>query len=664
MSYNLLNSLPQNIANRKRKREDDDEENLICQLENSKVKINRADYSAVKEVIDIMQKLVYGNPRRCVNRSKFSQLKTTKTIIQGISDEEHGYRITKLNLSNYPEVKLPESIFGLDALESLNLSYARNLDTIPPEIERLKNMKMLDLSHAEKIQLLPKEIGNLSNLQKLTIIKRSKITLPKEISNLKCLVELDLWFLDLKNDIIQISEGFENLKELKIAVSSQWHHSSGLQKFIANLNSLERLDIRFIHRAWEFPDMFQNLNNLQELVLHRLEVTALPNSIGSLVNLVTLELDGCNRLQSLPENFDNLVNLKYLELSETKIQELPVTVSALKQLVKLDLSYSSVRIFPDNFVDLINLQELILRGCPISDLPHGFDKLDQLLKLDLSFTRGWINAPTSLHKLTNLKELNIQGLCIQMDLSIPFCVVPPTTLLKLKLSRITDISFFPESLQEIDLVGSSNKDFCESEISLKSLKSLRISHVVDFDSDPYDENYHDMYSEEIDDSSSFDLFCSRLLPRCPNLSKVDFSYNEISDISLESLNALANSKVRSIDLGGNLLTNSPEPTKPNFLSLVKECKLLGYANYHCPPEVQYLMACNRAERKIFLGQPIQNSIWPTILESPCVVFKRETDSVNDYPSYISEHDALFEILRRRLANDIQSWWPTRSSQSK
>jgi Leucine-rich repeat (LRR) protein len=351
-------------------------------------------------------------------------------------------------------------------------------------------------------------------------------------------------------------------------------------------------------------------------------------------------------LQSLPENFDSLVNLKYLKLPRTKIQVLPATVSALKQLIKLDLSYSSVRTFPDNFVNLINLQELILRGCPISDLPHGFDKLDKLLKLDLSFTRGWINAPTSLHKLTNLKELNIQGLCIQMDLSIPFCVVPPTTLLKLKLSRITDISFFPESLQEIDLVGSSNKDFCESEMSLKSLKSLRISHVVDYD------------------SSSFDLFCSRLLPRCPNLSKLDFSYNEISDISLESLNALANSKVRSIDLGGNPLTKSPDPPKPNFLALVKECKLLGYANCHCHPEIHYLMACNRAERKLFLGHRIHNSIWPAIIESPCVVFKRETDSVNHYPSYISEHDALFEILRRRLANDIQSWWPTRSSQSK
>ena len=494
-----------NLRSRKRKFEDDDETTPsnnkdkspdgndkncdICHLENSKIKINRADYAAMKDVMEIM----HNHPRKrkysyeC-NDYRYdheiyglSRLHRTKKIIDGISDEQQGYRITTLNLSHYPNKTLPQSMFDLDALESLNLYNARDLEALPPAVGRLKNLKNLKLDNMFSLKCLPNEICQLSNLQVLTVDKYPQIkSLPKDFVNLQSIVKLSFSIdYESKKDIFSVLARLKNLKELYLLESECKIWKNGLPESIGKCSSLVKLKLHGWDSFCEIPvpDVFHNLTNLRELELCELGLQNIPNSLGSLVNLVKLRLNGCYRFETLPEVLGELVNLEYLDLGKTGFEELPASIATLNKLVKLDLSESQTKTLPESFGNLINLRELSLRRSYITELPESFGNLIKLEKLDLAGTWYWINFPTSFEKLANLLELNLRGMSKKEDRSATFCVILPKNLVKLKLTRITGVSCFPSSLQELDLCGSTIKDICESKMSPSKPENTKFEYI-------------------------------------------------------------------------------------------------------------------------------------------------------------------------------------------
>ena len=68
--------------------------------------------------------------------------------------------------------------------ESLDLAY--NLQSIPPEIGKLKMLQTLYLSY-NKLQSIPPEIGQLKMLQKLSLYNNNLYSIPSEIIQLKIL---------------------------------------------------------------------------------------------------------------------------------------------------------------------------------------------------------------------------------------------------------------------------------------------------------------------------------------------------------------------------------------------------------------------------------------------------------------------------------------------
>ena len=103
---------------------------------------------------------------------------------------EEAKKTGELNLSFCNLVSLPESLFELTNLQTLNLQH--NYFTILPK--RLKELAGLTKLNFELNQLedLPPEIGELTNLKKLNLKNNQLTTLPPEIGLLTNLTELDL----------------------------------------------------------------------------------------------------------------------------------------------------------------------------------------------------------------------------------------------------------------------------------------------------------------------------------------------------------------------------------------------------------------------------------------------------------------------------------------
>jgi len=243
--------------------------------------------------------------------------------------------------------KLPENFDVLIPLDSLNCE-EWDLDSLSPEIGKLKNLKLLNLNQnflkslpeeiwdLQNLQLLnlsnnflkslPKEIGNLSSLQTLYLNANTLNNLPKEIGNLNNLQGLDLFFNELEN----LPEEITKLRSLQ-SINLGGNNLKGLPKEIGNLKQLEYLDISDNYLA-EFPEEILSLQNLQWLNLHHNKLRSLPTEIKNLRNLQSLNLEN-NWLKTLPEEIGNLQNLQSLYLSGNEFISLPI--EALKQLKNL-----------------------------------------------------------------------------------------------------------------------------------------------------------------------------------------------------------------------------------------------------------------------------------------------------------------------------------------
>lgn len=117
-------------------------------------------------------------------------------------------RLTRWKNSQF--TRIPKEIFNLKSLRSLSFRYT-NVEKLPNEIENLKKLEVLTFFEGEKLNHISDKIWQLSNLRKLTITKSNIKELPNTIWNLS-----NLELLNLKdNELQSIPEDLSNLKKLK-----------------------------------------------------------------------------------------------------------------------------------------------------------------------------------------------------------------------------------------------------------------------------------------------------------------------------------------------------------------------------------------------------------------------------------------------------------------
>ncbi|XP_023740046.2 disease resistance protein RPV1 [Lactuca sativa] len=166
---------------------------------------------------------------------------------------------------------------------------------------------------------------------------------------------------------------------------------TNLETFSGSICGLQHL--RMLKLQGNIPQVPKDLDQLEcleELSFSYTKIKHLPDNICMLKHLKSLELISCRRLGKLPDDLGLLECLEKLTLSFTKIKYLPDSICMLKFLASLKLTDSSLlEKLPEDLGQLECLEKLILRDCKFLQ-----------------------EIPSSICKMTSLKELDIEGTCI------------------------------------------------------------------------------------------------------------------------------------------------------------------------------------------------------------------------------------------------------------
>lgn len=215
--------------------------------------------------------------------------------------------------TSYSSVTLPAEIDKLAKLDTLEITGASGLRTLPQSFGNLKSLKYLWIE-GQSLQSIPDNIGNLSNLENWMVSGQFK-TLPASIGNLK-----NMKYFWLSASVETLPNEFGNLTNL-----------SYLNFESSNLKTL--------------PETFGQLKNLKEISGRAAAITHFPKSFGQLDGLEKLDLN-YSQLQKFPESICDLKKINIINLNGTRIGKLPETIYKLKNDVQIML-YQSIDVdFP------------------------------------------------------------------------------------------------------------------------------------------------------------------------------------------------------------------------------------------------------------------------------------------------------------------------------
>ncbi|MFT7806866.1 leucine-rich repeat-containing G-protein coupled receptor 4 [Arapaima gigas] len=361
------------------------------------------------------------------------------------------HQLKVLMLQNNQLKTVPSlSLKGLPSLQSLRLD-ANHITMVPEDsFEGLQQLRYLWLDDNSLLQVPVRPLSYLGNLQALTLALNHISYLPDyAFANLSSLVVLHL----------------HNNKIKEIGNNS-----------FSGLDNLETLDLNF-NNLMSFPEAIQVLPKLKELGFHSNNISVVPDgaflrspllrtvhlydnplsfvghsAFQNLSDLNSLVLHGTSMMQDFP-SLTGTLNLESLTLTGTNVREIPTGLCEdLRSLRTLDLSYNQIQELP-GFQNCFKLEELNLQHNHIRQIrADTFEGLGTLRILDLSR-----NEIKSIHRDS---FLSLGGLT-NLDLSLNLLSTIPTAGLK--------------SVSHLNFAGNVEM---KGALSTKNLPSLRTVSVT------------------------------------------------------------------------------------------------------------------------------------------------------------------------------------------
>ncbi|PON94315.1 LRR domain containing protein [Trema orientale] len=502
----------------------------------------------------------------------------------GVTCDDKG-RVTGLSLSNESisgDID-NSSLFNLQHLESLDLSYNNFNSTIPARIGNLTALSYLNLSNAGFGGQIPKEISQLTRLVILDLSTLSFLqisSLKLEDPNLRMLAQNLSQLEELYLDSVNIS-----------AAGGEWCQALS--------SSVTKLQVLSLTNCFLSGPIDQSLENLRSLSVIRLDNNNLnasvPEFFSSFTNLTSLRLSSCGLEGVFPKKIFQVRTLKVIDISNNQLLKgsLPEFQrnNALQRVVLRQTNVSGE--LPTSIGNLLNLSRLELAYCQFTGrLPNSMEKLTQLAFLDLS-VNNFTGPIPSFNMSKNLTELVLsyngltgeilsvhwEGLLklLVLDLrnnllsgSIPPSLFALPSLQKIQLSfnqfsgQVLEFQTPSSSILEtLDLSGNNLEGpLPNSFFELRKLKILSLS------------------SNKFNGTMQFDV-----IQRLSNLTTLDLSYNSLSVNAWDSSSSL--------------------PSFPNISTLkLASCKLTTFPNLKNQSKLVFL---DLSDNQIY-GE-IPNWIW-------------------------------------------------------
>ncbi|KAK8600024.1 hypothetical protein V6N13_060178 [Hibiscus sabdariffa] len=442
------------------------------------------------------------------------------------------------------------SLFRLEHLQQLDLSYNRLKLAFPSAFDKLGNLSYLNLSNAGFTGQIPAAISSMTKLVSLDLSVNSLLgmSLKLEKPNLEMLVrnltKLKFLHLDGVNITARGNEwcrAVSSLTDLQVLSMSSCYLSGPMDSSLSDLQSLSVIRLDNNNLSASVPQFFAKFPNLTSLRLSTAGLSGrLPEEILRIPTLQILDLSNNDLLEGSFQEFHPNASLQTLKLSGTKFGgQLPESIGNLGQLTRIELASCNFSgTIPETVRKLTRLVYLDFSNNSFSGPMPSFSSSRNLTELNLAFNQltGSINS-TNWSVLSNLVSIDIRN-------NLLSGTIPPTlfdipSLQKIFLSQ----NQFNGSLGDLNgkttflldtLDLSSNKlqgEFPMSVFELQGLKILTMS------------------------SNNFSGFIQWTdIRKLRNLSNLDLSYNSLSigttstDSALSSFPNITTLKLASCNL--------------------------------------------------------------------------------------------------------------------
>eukprot|EP01117_Protostelium_nocturnum_P020851 TRINITY_DN963_c0_g1_i2.p1 TRINITY_DN963_c0_g1~~TRINITY_DN963_c0_g1_i2.p1 ORF type:complete len:1830 (+),score=713.93 TRINITY_DN963_c0_g1_i2:118-5607(+) len=251
--------------------------------------------------------------------------------------------------------------------------------------------------------------------------------------------------------------------------------------------------------------------NISVLKVDSCRLKVIPNDVQSLSKLTRVVLTN-NLLKELPEGLNLLANIKEIVLSFNEFTTFPSVLCKISSLKTVDLSSNKISSFPKNLSVDNKLEVLILSRNQMKSLPDAACNITSLERLELEYNE--MNECNE--KILNLTQLKFLSLAHNNYSAFPLAVTKLNQLERLDLSW-NALSVLPDSMK-----------------SMNSLRDLNLSH-----------------------NRFFEFPSGDVLSGASNLETLSLRCNGMTLVSEEALSHLSKTKLRSLFLSDNKLTEIP-----------------------------------------------------------------------------------------------------------
>ena len=185
---------------------------------------------------------------------------------------------------------------------------------------------------------------------------------------------------------------------------------------------------------------------LEGLTLYALQLTSIPNNIGSLNNLTYLNLH-FNQITNIPETIGELTQLTEIYLENNLFGTLPESIGNLTNLITLNINENQLISIPENIGNLTGLEELLLYNNSLTSLPESICNIFSNLS-QYDFSDNYICPPypycienvgyqdtTNCEPECDLGDINCDG-----DLNVLDVVLMVNMILTAEYDEISDIN--------------------------------------------------------------------------------------------------------------------------------------------------------------------------------------------------------------------------------
>ena len=322
-------------------------------------------------------------------------------------------KLRKIDLNGTAIVEVPSSIEHLNGLEYFNLSWCKNLVSLPESIFNLRSLKTLDVRGCSKLKRLEVEL-NKNGYLTCSILKGGVIQSSDCFSSLKTLNQQhhQMEAEAPNHPILSLS------LLVDLSVKNSWYYSDGFH--LSSLKVLSVGNFNHVERESIFSDIFRQ-SSLRRLSLHNcnlMEEGIKNRNIWNLSSLVSLSLSNCNLMEGeILNHICLLSSLKKLSLKGNHFSSIPASINLLSNLRDLNLSHNPMDegIIPMNIWNLSSLVSLSLSNCNLreGDILNHICHLSSLKELSLEGNH-FRSIPASINGLSNLRGLNLSH-CKQLQ---------------------------------------------------------------------------------------------------------------------------------------------------------------------------------------------------------------------------------------------------------